>query len=102
MADRRLTAGQLEFLDRIIDALSETGFVDPKNFYVSPYTDIDSQGNRGDLGASRLVFVSDAKILGRDRRDVPQNPVSGKRKLKLPRSNVDNSDSQMVRLIMCA
>ncbi len=44
IADRQLTADQLEFLDRIIDALSETGFVDPKNFYESPYTDIDSQG----------------------------------------------------------
>ena len=40
----RLNADQLEFLDLIIDALSETGFVDPKNFYESPYTDIDSQG----------------------------------------------------------
>jgi type I restriction enzyme R subunit len=44
IADRSLTADQLEFLDRIIDALTETGFVDPKNFYESPYTDIDSQG----------------------------------------------------------
>lgn len=44
IADRQLTADQLEFLDRTIDALTETGFVDPKNFYESPYTDIDSQG----------------------------------------------------------
>lgn len=44
IADRQLKADQLEFLDRIIDALTETGFVDPKNFYESPYTDIDSQG----------------------------------------------------------
>jgi type I restriction enzyme R subunit len=44
IGDRQLSANQLEFLDRIIDALSETGFVDPKNFYESPYTDIDSQG----------------------------------------------------------
>lgn len=27
-----------------LDALTVTGFVDPKNFYESPYTDIDSQG----------------------------------------------------------
>jgi type I restriction enzyme R subunit len=39
-----LLADQLEFLDRIIDALTETGFVDPKSFYESPYTDINSQG----------------------------------------------------------
>ncbi|WP_372922973.1 DEAD/DEAH box helicase family protein, partial [Roseovarius sp.] len=44
IADRQLTADQLEFLNRIIDALTETGFVDPENFYESPYTDIDSQG----------------------------------------------------------
>jgi len=44
IADRQLTADQLEFLDRIIDGLTETGFVDPKSFYESPYTDIDSQG----------------------------------------------------------
>lgn len=42
--EQQLTADQLEFVDRIIDALTETGFVDPKNFYESPYTDIDSQG----------------------------------------------------------
>lgn len=44
IAERQLLADQLEFLDRIIDALTETGFVDPKSFYESPYTDIDSQG----------------------------------------------------------
>ena len=43
-AEAQLSADQLEFLDRIIDALSETGLVDPKNFYESPYTDIDRQG----------------------------------------------------------
>ncbi len=44
VARRQQAADQLEFLDRMIDALSETGSVDPKNFYESPYTDIDSQG----------------------------------------------------------
>ncbi len=44
IADLQLSADQLEFINRIIDALTETGFVDPKNFYESPYTDIDSQG----------------------------------------------------------
>lgn len=48
-ASSPLTADQLEFLDRIIDALTETGLVDPKNFYESPYTDIDSQGIVGVL-----------------------------------------------------
>jgi type I restriction enzyme R subunit len=44
IADRQLTADQPEFLVRIIDARTETGFVDPKNFYESPFIDIDSQG----------------------------------------------------------
>jgi type I restriction enzyme R subunit len=44
IAERQLLANQLEFLDRIIDALTEAGFVDPESFYESPYTDIDSQG----------------------------------------------------------
>lgn len=44
IAEQQLTAGQLKFLARVIDALTETGFVDPKNFFESPFTDIDSQG----------------------------------------------------------
>jgi type I restriction enzyme, R subunit len=44
IAGGQQTSDQLEFLDRIINALTETGFVDLKNFYESPYTDIDSQG----------------------------------------------------------
>jgi type I restriction enzyme R subunit len=44
IAERQLLADQLEFLERIIDALTETGFIDPKSFCESPYTDINSQG----------------------------------------------------------
>lgn len=47
IVERQLTADQLEFLDRIIDALCETGFVEPKNFFESPYTDFDSKGILG-------------------------------------------------------
>lgn len=44
IADRQLSSDQLEFLDRIIDALTETGIVEPDSFFKSPYTDMDSQG----------------------------------------------------------
>lgn len=44
ISGRQLAANQLEFLDRVIDTLTEAGFVDPKTFYESPFTDMDSQG----------------------------------------------------------
>lgn len=41
---KQLTADQLEFLDLIIDSLTENGQVDPARFYESPFTDIDAMG----------------------------------------------------------
>ncbi|WP_394198541.1 DEAD/DEAH box helicase family protein [Litoreibacter albidus] len=42
-----LTADQTEFLDLVIDSLTESGFVEPQVFYESPYTDIDDMGIAG-------------------------------------------------------
>jgi type I restriction enzyme R subunit len=39
-----LTSSQLEFVNMIIDHLCEAGTVDPRRFYESPFTDIDSGG----------------------------------------------------------
>lgn len=39
--------GQVEFLDMVIDSLTETGFVDPATFYESPFTDFDDMGIAG-------------------------------------------------------
>ena len=45
-ASRQLAPDPLEFLDLIVDSLTENGFVDPASFYASPFTDIDDQGIR--------------------------------------------------------
>jgi type I restriction enzyme R subunit len=47
MTDRPLTADQLEFLDVVIDYLTERGLMDPKLLYESPFTDFDSNGVEG-------------------------------------------------------
>ncbi len=42
-----LTSSQLEFVNLIIDHLCESGTVDPRRFYESPFTDIDARGITG-------------------------------------------------------
>ncbi len=44
---RKLTVAQTEFLDQIIDFLTERGMIDPRRFYESPFTDFDDQGISG-------------------------------------------------------
>ena len=41
------SAGQMEFIDMLIDFLSETGIIDPRIFYESPFTDLDDQALPG-------------------------------------------------------
>lgn len=43
----QLSADQMEFLDMVIDSLTESGFVDPATFYESPFTDLDDMGIAG-------------------------------------------------------
>jgi type I restriction enzyme R subunit len=43
----QLSADQVEFLDMVIDSLTESGFVDPASFYESPFTDFDDMGIAG-------------------------------------------------------
>lgn len=47
VSQHQLTADQVEFLDMVIDSLTESGFVDPANFYESPFTDFDDMGIAG-------------------------------------------------------
>ena len=57
MVGRNLTANQIEFIDLIVDHLTERGAIDPRRLYESPFTDIDDQGVGG-------VFPSvDVRIL---------------------------------------
>lgn len=44
---RKLTSAQTEFLDLVINHLSERGTIDPARFYDSPFTDLNDQGING-------------------------------------------------------
>jgi type I restriction enzyme R subunit len=42
-----LNARQSEFVDLVIDHLTEQGSLSPERFYESPFTDIDARGIAG-------------------------------------------------------
>lgn len=44
---RTLTANQIEFVNLVIDYLTERGVMDPRRLYESPFTDLDDQGVSG-------------------------------------------------------
>jgi type I restriction enzyme R subunit len=44
---RTLNGNQTEFLDLVINHLTERGVIDPARFYESPYTDLSDQGISG-------------------------------------------------------
>lgn len=52
-----LSADQIEFLDLIIDTLTENGEIDPARFYESPFTDIDAMGIGAVFGTERAHEV---------------------------------------------
>src|SRR4029077_10713532 len=52
---RTLTADQLEFVDLVIDHLTERGVMDPKLLYESPFTDFDSNGVAGVFDPDEVV-----------------------------------------------
>jgi len=47
MAGRALSANQIEFIDMIVEQLTESGIMDSARLYESPYTDLNSQGVEG-------------------------------------------------------
>lgn len=47
MAGKNLNANQIEFIDLIINYLTERGAMDPRRLYESPFTDFDDQGVSG-------------------------------------------------------
>ena len=57
MDGRNLTANQIEFVNLIIDHLTERGTMDPRRLYESPFTDLDDQGVAG------LFSMDDARLL---------------------------------------
>lgn len=61
---RTLSANQIEFVNLVIDYLTERGVMDPRRLYESPFTDLDDQGVSG-------VFpLDDAKVLVQVLKDV--------------------------------
>jgi type I restriction enzyme, R subunit len=47
MAAKNLNSNQIEFINLIIDHLTEKGAMDPRRLYESPFTDMDDQGVSG-------------------------------------------------------
>ncbi|MGV3774103.1 MAG: DEAD/DEAH box helicase family protein [Verrucomicrobiales bacterium] len=47
MGSRQFSAPQIEFLDEIVNHLTEHGFMPPERLYESPYTDLNPQGIEG-------------------------------------------------------
>lgn len=47
LAGRNLNANQIEFVNLIIEHLTESGAMDPRRLYESPFTDLDDQGVSG-------------------------------------------------------
>ncbi len=54
-ASRALSASQIEFLNMIIDYLTERGVMDPRRLYESPFTDFDAMGVEGVFKSADVV-----------------------------------------------
>jgi type I restriction enzyme R subunit len=63
IAGKTLTANQIEFVDLIIDHLTERGAMDPRLLYESPFTDLDPMGIGGlfsERDVEEVVSILDA------------------------------------------
>jgi hypothetical protein len=56
---RKLTAHQLEFIDMVVDYLTERGVKDPRLLYESPFTDLDPLGVAGLFGKGEVIQLID-------------------------------------------
>ena len=60
MAGQNLNGNQIEFINLIVDYLTERGAMDPRRLYESPFTDLDDQGVSGlfpQADVQRIVSV---------------------------------------------
>jgi type I restriction enzyme R subunit len=54
---RKLTSAQNDFLDIVINHLTERGTIDPARFYESPYTDLSDQGISGVFPVAEVAAI---------------------------------------------
>jgi type I restriction enzyme R subunit len=47
LANKTLTANQIQFVDLIIESLAQRGWIDPQLLYDSPFSDFSSRGVEG-------------------------------------------------------
>src|SRR6185312_1128489 len=57
LAGKSLSANQIEFVDLIIDHLTEHGFMDEGHLYESPFTDIAPQGPDAIFSAEQIAAL---------------------------------------------
>jgi type I restriction enzyme R subunit len=61
-ANRNFTANQIEFVNLIIEHLTDRGAMDPRRLYESPFTDVDDQGVSGVFPQADVQSI--VRILG--------------------------------------
>jgi type I restriction enzyme R subunit len=57
LSGKTLAADQIEFLNMVIDYLTERGAMDPRLLYESPFTDLDTMGIEGVFGEADVAQV---------------------------------------------
>ena len=59
LAGRTFTANQHEFINKVIDHLTERGVMDPRLLYASPFTDLHPEGADGVFAVAEVVQLID-------------------------------------------
>ncbi len=57
LADKTLSSSQIEFLNMVIDHLTDQGVMEPKLLYESPFTDFNPSGIAGVFDAAKTAKV---------------------------------------------
>ena len=81
LAGRTLTANQIEFVNLIVDHLTEHGVMDPARLYESPFTDLTPQGPEGFSPPRRWTNCGGARKV-RQRRSLRNTGRSKLRRTK--------------------
>ena len=55
IAGAAVTANQIEFINLVVDYLTENGVMEPARLYESPFTDINSQGPEGVFPSAQVI-----------------------------------------------